>query len=536
MGGYPPAGLMQDWPLTTDRIIDHAARWHGAVEIVSRHEDGAITRSSYAALRDDAKRLSCALLAQGVQPGDRVATLAMNGAWHLACWYAISGIGAVCHTLNPRYSDEQLRYIVNHAEDGIILADGAFAPLLGRLLPDCPTVRQVVFLSPPAEPLPGAIAIEDFVAGQGTDCSWGDFPETTAAGLCYTSGTTGHPKGVLYSHRSNFLHTLFSVQPDMLALSARDTLMPVVPMFHANAWGMTFSAPYTGAKMVLPGIRLDGPSLCELLEKEAVTITAGVPTVWLGVLEHMAATGLRLPALRRVIIGGSAMPERMIHDFAKFGIEAFHAWGMTELSPLGSIATPNAAVAALPADQQLPYRLRQGRAPGGVEMRIVDEAGQPLPHDGQAMGALQLRGPTVARRYYRFESDALTADGWFDSGDIATIDEQGFMKVTDRSKDIIKSGGEWISSIDVENAASLHPSVALAAVVAMPHPKWAERPLLLVQLRPGSPQDIDDIARHLAESLPKWWLPDEIRIVDALPIGSTGKIDKKVLRASLDLR
>lgn len=526
-------GLMQNWPLTTDRIIDHAARWHGAREIVSRREDGTVDRRDYARVRADAARLSNALLAHGIRPGYRVATLAMNGADHLAAWYAISGIGAICHTLNPRYSHAQLRYIVNHAGDRIILADGAFAPIVAQLAAECPSLERIIFLSTPAAPLPRAIGLDDFVAGHDSACNWGGFDEETAAGLCYTSGTTGNPKGVLYSHRSNFLHSLISIQPDMFGLSQRDTVMPVVPMYHANAWGMTFSVPYVGAKLVLPGAQLDGASLCALIKDEGVTVAAGVPTIWLGLLEHIERSGTTLPSLKRVISGGAAMPERVLRQFHELGIEALHAWGMTEMSPLGGVSSLTAELTEMPFDAQLPWRLKQGRSPGGVEMRIVGEEAGELPHDGTSMGALQLRGPTVARGYFGQDGNALTADGFFDSGDVATIDPQGFMKITDRAKDIVKSGGEWISSLDIENAAIGHSAVALAAVIGKPHPKWDERPVLFVTTKSDTTLCVEEMQTHLAAHLPKWWLPDDIHIITDMPIGSTGKIDKKRLRDRL---
>jgi len=531
MSAGPMEGLMQRWSLTTDRIIDHAARWHADREVVSRREDGSFDRRGYADVRQDAARLSNALLAHGIGPGDRVATLAMNTVTHLAAWYAISGIGAICHTLNPRFSEDQLSYIVNHAEDRLILADGALAPLLRKLLPRFPSVERVVFFSPPVEEIPGAVALEAFVAGQGDDCAWGQFSEETAAGLCYTSGTTGEPKGVLYSHRSNFLHTLITMQPDMIGLSARDVILPAVPMFHANAWALVFSAPYVGAKLVLPGAKLDGESVFNLIRDEGVTCAAGVPTVWLGLLEHAERNGGALPpSLRRVVVGGAALPERVLRQFYDYGVEAVHAWGMTEMSPCGTLSHPTGEMAGLPFEQQLPWRLKQGRVPCGVDMRLVDDSGAVLPHDGQTMGKLQVRGPSISRRYYRQERDACGPDGFFDTGDVATIDPQGFMKITDRAKDIVKSGGEWISSIEIENVAVGHPCVSLAAVVGAPHPKWDERPLLFIQAKPDAAAEPEELRAYLAARLPKWWLPDDIRVIGAMPMGSTGKIDKKVLR------
>ncbi|MGL4398067.1 MAG: long-chain fatty acid--CoA ligase [Hyphomicrobium sp.] len=529
----PLQGLMQDWHMTTNRFLEHAANLHGARPVVSRLEDGSLQQQCYRDVKTTAGQLSNALITNGIVMGDRVATLAMNGAMHLAAWYGISGIGAVCHTLNPRFSDAQLIYIINHAADRIILADGAFAPLLQRLLPQCPSVERVVFFEAAAAGFTAQVAVTsfaDFIAEHGPECRWGEFDERTAAGLCYTSGTTGEPKGVLYSHRSNVLHTLMTIQPDALGLSARDVVMPVVPMYHANAWGLTFSAPAVGAKLVLPGHRLDGESLCALMADEGVTMAAGVPTVWLAVIRHMQDHALRLPHLQRVIVGGAAMPDHIHRAFADLGVTTVHAWGMTEMSPIGTFGQPTAAVDALPEDAKRAVMLKQGRPMCGIDLRIVDENGAELPRDGVAMGALQVRGPTVTARYFRHPQSALTSDGYFDTGDIATLDAEGFMMVADRAKDIIKSGGEFISSIDIENAALSHAAVALAAVIAMPHPKWDERPLLLVQRRDGDSVAAGDLLDHLAARLPKHWLPDEIRFVDTLPLGATGKIDKKQLR------
>ena len=524
------AGRMQDWAMTVDRFINHAARWHPASEIVSRLESGAIERLTYAELRDQALRLSNVLLARGIAEGDRVATLAMNGGGHLAAWYGICGIGAVCHTLNPRMSEDQLAWVAEHAGDRLLIADGAFAALAERLRQRCPGIEEVFYLSPPQGGKPGKL-LEAEIAGFAPDCAWGGFDESTAAGLCYTSGTTGDPKGVLYSHRSNVLHTLFTIQPDMFGLSAHDVIMPVVPMYHANAWGLAFSAPCVGAKLVMPGAALDGASLCALIAQEGVTFSAGVPTVWGGVLDHLQKTGTTLPSLRRVIVGGAALPERVLHGFTELGIEAIHAWGMTELSPVGGVGTMVPALLRQPRENRLAYRLKQGRVPFGVDMRVVGEDGAQLPRDGAAAGALQMRGPATARGYFGQAEDRLTQDGFFDTGDIATIDVHGYVKITDRAKDIIKSGGEWISSATMEAAALSFPGVALAAVVGLPHARWDERPLLYIVLQPGCAADMNAMAAHLAARLPKWWLPDAIHVVEDMPLGPTGKIDKKQLRA-----
>jgi fatty-acyl-CoA synthase len=532
----PLFGLMQDWPLTVDKFLEHAQRWHGTREIVSRRADGSIDRRDYAQLYRDAKRMSGALLAFGIRQGDRVATFAMNGAEHLAAWYGIAGIGAVYHTLNPRLFQEHLAYIVNHADDRVIMADGSFAPILENLLLACPGVELVIFLSAPAQtttlPVPWT-TLDEFTAGHDGDYPWGNFDERCAAGLCYTSGTTGAPKGVLYSHRSNFLHALATLQPDVLNLSAKDVILPIVPMFHANAWGLTFAAPAVGAKLVLPGPRLDGASVCELIHNERVTFAAGVPTVWLAMFDYMDATGVDAGPLERIITGGSAMPERVYRRFQELGIEATHAWGMTEMSPLGTVAAPTPHMMQLPSEAQLPYRLKQGRPALGVDMRLVDDSGATVAHDGRAFGRLQTRGPGVVRAYLGHEYDATDDEGWFDTGDIATIDEHGFMQITDRAKDIIKSGGEWISSVDVENAALSHPQIALAAAIAVPDPKWQERPVLFVTLRSGEQASAEEIIAFLAERMAKWWLPDAIHFIEEMPLGATGKVDKKVLREKI---
>ncbi len=528
-GKAPLLGLMQDWPLTVDRFLEHARLWHGAREVVSALGDGTTERTDYAALHLLAKRLSDALLAHGIRPGDRVATFAMNSAAHLAAWYGIAGIGAVCHTLNPRLFDDHLVHIVNHAGDRLILADGAFAPVIDRLLPRCPAVERIVFLTPPPPGHPAA-TLDTFVAGCAGEARWGGFDERSAAGLCYTSGTTGPPKGVLYSHRSNFLHTLTSIQPDLFDLGARDVILPIVPLYHANAWALSFSAPAVGAKLVLPGARLDGASLHALIVGEGVTFAAAVPTVWLSLFDHLDAHGGDMPSLERVIVGGAAMPERLLHRFREIGVAAIHAWGMTEMSPIGTVGAPTAAVAALPFAEQLPYRMKQGRPPCGVEMRLLGEDGGTQPHDGRTMGLLQVRGPAVASGYLGDDRPAVDADGWFDTGDIATIDAQGFLQITDRVKDIIKSGGEWISSLDIENAALMHPQVALAAVIGVADPRWGERPVLMVTPRPGGALTGDDLRGFLSGRIARWWMPDTVLILDEMPLGATGKIDKRKLR------
>ena len=535
-------GLMQDWPLTVDKLADHAARWHADREVVTRRvEDGAVERTTYGAIHRRAKQLSHALRDSGIEAGDRVATLGWNTSRHIEAWYGIMGIGAVCHTLNPRLHPEQLAYIINHAEDRIVLVDLTFVPLLAAVIAHCPTVTGVVIMTddahmPPAEmtaKLPRVISFEAWIDGRPADTAWGGFDENTACGLCYTSGTTGNPKGVLYSHRSNFIHTLLTMQADVMGSSVRDTVLAVVPMFHANAWGIAFSGPASGAKLVMPGAKMDGASIHELLETERVTFSAAVPTVWQGLLQHLRATNGKITTLKKVVIGGSACPESLIRAFNDdYGVEVLHAWGMTETSPLGSTGSPTPEVAALPFDQQVPYRLKQGRAPIGVELTLKDEAGAELPHDGQTPGRLMVRGAIVAGSYFRGEGgNILDGEGWFDTGDMATIDAEGFMQITDRAKDVIKSGGEWISSIEIENIAVGHPKVELAGAIGVPHPKWDERPLLLVRLKAGETSTRDEMLAWLQPKLAKWQLPDDVLFVEDIPLGATGKIDKKVLRA-----
>ncbi|WP_332767167.1 long-chain-fatty-acid--CoA ligase [Phenylobacterium sp.] len=528
-------GLMQDWPLTVEKIIDHAKAWHGGREVVSRSVEGPIVRTTYAQIHARAQRVSNALLALGVQPGDRVATLAWNTGRHIEAWYGIMGIGAVCHTLNPRLFAEQLCYIVNHAEDKLIFTDLTFLPVLLENRPKMPTVQHIVVLTDPdhmPKDVPGALCFETLVEQALPDCVWGGFDENTAAGLCYTSGTTGNPKGVLYSHRSNFLHTLVTMGSDVLGIRATDTVLPVVPMFHANAWGLAFSAPAVGAKLVMPGAKLDGASVHELLETEGVTYSAAVPTVWQMLLTHLRATNGKITTLKRVVIGGSAVPEAIVRGFRdEYGVDVTHAWGMTETSPLGTQATPNAAIAAMDPEQQLQFKLKQGRAPLGIQLKLVDDDEKDLPRDGHTFGRLKVSGPFVVGEYFKGEGGKiLDADGYFDTGDVATLDEHGFMQITDRAKDVIKSGGEWISSIEIENIAAGHPKAELAAVIGVVHPKWDERPLLLVKLNAGETATKEEFLAFLEGKIAKWWTPDDVVFVDDIPLGATGKIDKKLIR------
>lgn len=518
-------GLMQDWTLTVDRILDHAARWHGQREIVARTVEGPILRTTYEELHGRARRLSDALLTLGIAPGDRVATLAWNTARHLEAWYAIMGIGAVCHTLNPRLHPEQIGWIANDAGNRLLLADICFAPIVPAIRAACPSIERVVLLTDRANmpALDEALCVEELIAAERGTCRWGGFDENSACGLCYTSGTTGQPKGVLYSHRSNMLHTFVVAQPDALNLSANDVVLPVVPLYHANAWGIAFAAPMMGAKLVLPGPKLDGESLLDLIEREQVTYALGVPTVWQALLQAAVAAPHRLASLQRVLVGGAACSDSIFRAFEAHGIRCIHAWGMTEMSPVGTVcaATPDAQ----------PQQLRKaGRPPFGVDLTLTDDDGAAVARDGEQVGHLKARGPFVARRYFGFDRDATDDDGFFDTGDVATIDAQGFVQITDRAKDLIKSGGEWISSQQLENIAASHPHAARVAVIATPDPKWGERPLLLVQLHAGKESCADDFLALFDGKVAKWWLPDAVQFVDEMPLGATGKIDKKQLR------
>jgi fatty-acyl-CoA synthase len=529
-------GLMQDWPLTVDRILTHAKTWHGAREVVTRSVEGPIVRTTYADIHERALRLTNALEALGIRPGDRVATLAWNTGRHMEAWYAIMGMGAVCHTLNPRLFIDQLCYIINHAKDRIVFTDLTFLPALLDRRGQMPSVEQIVVMTDRAHmaeaAAPGALCFEDLVEQHAADACWGGFDENTAAGLCYTSGTTGNPKGVLYSHRSQVLHTLITLQSDFLGLSARDVVLPIVPMFHANAWGLALSAPAAGAKLVMPGAKMDGAAIHELIEVEGVTFSAAVPTVWQTLLDHLRATQQSLSTLERVVIGGAAVPEALVRAFRdEHGVDVRHGWGMTETSPVGAIAAPTPELDDLPPEDQHRTRLKQGRVPFGVEMKLTDDSGAQLAHDGRTFGRLKVRGPYVARAYFGGDGgDILDREGFFDTGDVATIDALGFMQITDRAKDVIKSGGEWISSIEIENLAAGHPKTEIAAVIGVPHPKWDERPLLIVKLRAGERSTGEEFLAFLEGKIARWWLPDEVLFVEEIPLGATGKIDKKRLR------
>jgi acyl-CoA synthetase (AMP-forming)/AMP-acid ligase II len=535
-------GQMQDWPLLVHKIIDHAAMYFGDREVVSRSVEGPIHRTNYREISVRARKVAEVLHRLGIRQGDRVATLAWNTWRHVETWYGIAGAGAVYHTLNPRLFPDQLVYIANHAEDKVLFFDITFADLVAQIAPKLPTVELYVALTDAAHlaelskksgaNIPNLVAYEEFIAGASGTFEWIEVDERAACGLCYTSGTTGNPKGVLYSHRSNVLHSLMGAQTDAQGFSNRDCILPVVPMFHANAWGIAFVAPMVGAKLVLPGPKLDGPSICELLTDEAVTSTAAVPTVWLALLQYLEQTGKTLPHMKRVLIGGSACPRSMIETFeTKYGVQVVHAWGMTEMSPLGTLATPTYKVADLPFAQQLDFKTRQGHPVFGVEMKITDDANRELPRDGKAFGRLKVRGPAIAGGYFRGEGkDAFDQEGWFDTGDVATLDGDGTMTITDRSKDVIKSGGEWISSIEIENIAVGHPAVAEAAVIGIAHPKWDERPLLIVVLKPGKEAAREELLDYLKGKIAKWWMPDDVQFVQEIPHTATGKIQKTALR------
>ena len=529
-------GLMQDWPLLAHKVLDHAATYAGDREIVTRGIEGPIRRTNWRTIHERARRLAKALAKRGIKPGDRVATLAWNTERHLESWYGIIGAGGVYHTLNPRLFPEQLIYIANHAEDRIVFVDLTFVPILEKVQAELKTVEAFVILTDaahmPQTGLKNAIAYEELLKEADADYRWLTLDENAACGLCYTSGTTGNPKGVLYSHRSNVLHAMAILSADGFGLSNADTVLPIVPMFHANAWSLSFSAPMTGAKMVMPGAKLDGESVYNLLEDEQITMSAAVPTVWLMLLQHMEANDLKLSSLRRVAIGGSACPPSMIEKFERnYGVEVMHAWGMTELSPVGTLGSLLAKDRKLPFDEQLKIKTKQGRPLFSVEMKILDDNGNELPRDGKAFGHLVVRGPAIAKGYFKGEGgDILDRDGFFDTGDVATLDADGYMQITDRAKDVIKSGGEWISSIDIENIAVGHPAVAIAAVIGVAHPKWDERPLLIVQLKPGAEATKEDLLKYLDGRIAKWWTPDDVVFVEAIPVGPTGKIQKLSLR------
>ena len=532
-------GLMQDCPLLISSLIEHANAVHPAGEIVSRTVEGPIHRCTYGDIHRRAKQMAGALTALGVKPGDRIATLAWNGYRHMELYYGVSGMGAVLHTINPRLFPEQIVYIANHAEDQYLFFDLTFAPIIDKLGPLMKSVKGFVAMTDrahmPTLSVPNLICYEELVGAQDAHFEWPVFDENTASSLCYTSGTTGNPKGVLFSHRSTVLHSFAACARDSLGISAEDALLLVVPMFHVHAWGMPYAGAMVGAKLVMPGPGLDGKSVYELLRDEKVTLALGVPTVWLMLLQHVEAAGLDPKAdlaLRRVVIGGSAAPRAMSEKFeTTFGAFVVHAWGMTEMSPLGTVCNLLAKHRGCTLEQRLDVQAKQGRPIFGVEMKITDDVGRSLPHDGNAFGHLMVRGPWISRSYFKGEGgEILDADGFFDTGDVATIDADGYMQITDRSKDVIKSGGEWISSIDLENAAMGHPGVAEAAVIGIVHPKWQERPLLVVVRKAGQNVTRDDMLKFLRGKVAKWWVPDDVAFVSELPHTATGKLLKMKLR------
>ncbi len=529
----PLVGQMMDVPLTVPSLLAHAARHHGNTQIVSRRIEGDVHRYTYRECEVRAKQLAQALLALGVAAGERVGTLAWNGYRHLEAYFGVTGFGGVCHTINPRLFPEQIAFIINHADDQYVLFDTTFAPLVDALAAQCPRVRGWIALADETF-MPAmrtrALSYETLLAAQDGHYTWPALDEQSASNLCYTSGTTGNPKGALYSHRSSVLHAYGACMPDAMGLSARDAILPVVPMFHVNAWGIPHAAPLAGAKLVLPGKDLDGKSLYELMEAERVSCSAGVPTVWLGLLNYMREANVRFSTLKRTVIGGSACPPAMQHTFEEvYGVEAIHAWGMTEMSPLGTLCKLNWDQSQRPRGEQHALLEKQGRVVFGVDMKIVGDDGRELPWDGVAFGDLHVRGRWVIDQYFRQDGSPLV-DGWFPTGDVATIDRDGFLHITDRSKDVIKSGGEWISSIDLENIAVAHPAVAEAACIACHHPRWTERPLIVAVLRPGESVTREELLAFYEGKVAKWWLPDDVVFVDELPHTATGKLLKLKLR------
>ncbi len=530
-------GLMQDQPLLISSLIEFAGLYHKDEEIVSRTVEGPIHRYSYQDCAVRSRQLAKAIEKLDVRQGDRLGTLAWNGYRHVEIYYAVSGTGAICHTINPRLFPEQIAYIVNHAEDRYMFVDLTFVPLLEAVADQITGVKGFIIMTDeahmPETKLPNPICYETLMAGCDDDYKWPQFDERTASSLCYTSGTTGNPKGVTFSHRSTILHSYAACTPDGLALSNHETVMPVVPMFHVNAWGIPYAAAMCGAKMVMPGARMDGEAIFELMETEGVTLSAGVPTVWMMLLAYVKESGKRFTTMKRTVIGGAAAPRAMIETFRRdYGVDVLHAWGMTEMSPLGTICNPKKKQLGYSFEEKLDLSLKQGRPVFGVDMKIIGDSGEEMPRDGKAFGNLMVRGPWITSGYFRGEGgDILDADGWFDTGDVATIDPDGFMQITDRSKDVIKSGGEWISSIDVENEAVGCPGITEAAVIAVPHPKWDERPLLLAVKEKEANVTKEKVIAHLKGSLAKWQLPDDVVFVDELPHTATGKILKTKLRA-----
>ncbi|GLZ87022.1 long-chain-fatty-acid--CoA ligase [Metapseudomonas resinovorans] len=530
-------GQMMTLPLIVSSLLEHAERYHGDTEIVSRTVEGTLHRYTYAEAHLRARKAANALKKLGVQQGDRVGTLAWNGYRHFELYYAISGMGAITHTINPRLFPEQITWIANDAEDSVVFFDLSFASLVESIAAHCPSVKFWVAMTAPAHmpalSIPNLLCYEDLLAEESDDFAWPQLDEHSAAALCYTSGTTGNPKGVLYSHRSTLLHALSSLQPDALALSGRDVIAPVVPMFHVNAWGLPYSAPLVGAKLVFPGAALDGESVFELFENEGVTFSAGVPTVWLAVLQYMQKSGSALSSIKRMVVGGAACPPALMKSYEKdFGIKIQHAWGMTEMSPLGTVSTLKESHLKLSDEARFAIEVKQGRPPFGIDLKIVDDHGNALPRDGKTSGALLVRGHWVLNQYFR-KDDSPLLDGWFPTGDVATLDQDGFMQITDRSKDVIKSGGEWISSIELENIAMGHPAVAEAAALGIAHPKWDERPLLVVVKKADQGVSREDILAQYPGKVARFCIPDDVVFVDEIPHTATGKISKVQLREQL---
>jgi len=536
-------GLMQDQPLLISNLIEFADKHHSDSEVVSRRVEGDIHRYTWSDVARRSRQVANALDGMKLGFSDRVATIAWNGYRHLELYFGVSGSGRVLHTINPRLHPEQIAWIANHAEDQVLCFDMTFLPIIQAVHSKCPTVKKWVAMCdadklPADTGIPNLISYEAWMGNQSTTYQWPVFDENTASSMCYTSGTTGHPKAALYSHRSTTLHAYAAALPDVMCISARDSILPVVPMFHVNAWGIPYSAALTGAKLVFPGPGMDGKSVYEMIENEGVTYAAGVPTVWQMLLGHMKPHGLKFSTLKRTVIGGSACPPAMIDAFREdYGVEVLHAWGMTELSPLGTLCTLKNKHLKLPKEQQMKLLLKQGRAIYGVDMKIVNDAGDEQPHDGKAYGDLLVKGPWVVANYYKGEGDPLVTDKdgqrWFPTGDVATIDADGFMQITDRSKDVIKSGGEWISSIDIENIAVAHPAVAMAACIGVPHPKWDERPIVAVVKKPDAQVSREELLAFYEGKTAKWQIPDDVVFVDAIPIGATGKMLKTKLREQL---
>jgi 3-(methylthio)propionyl---CoA ligase len=536
-------GLMQDQPLLISSLIDFADKHHGDGEVVSRRVEGDIHRYTWSDVASRSRQVANALDGMKLGFSDRVATIAWNGYRHLELYFGVSGSGRVLHTINPRLHPEQIAWIVNHAEDQVLCFDMTFLPIIQAVHSKCPTVKHWVAMCdadklPSDTGIPNLISYEAWIGSQSTRYQWPVFDENTASSMCYTSGTTGNPKAALYSHRSTTLHAYAAALPDVMCISARDAILPVVPMFHVNAWGIPYSAALTGAKLVFPGPGMDGKSVYEMIENEGVTYAAGVPTVWQMLLTYMKPNGLKFSTLKRTVIGGSACPPAMIDAFRDdYGVEVLHAWGMTELSPLGTLCTLKNKHLKLPKEEQMKLLLKQGRSIYGVDMKIVNDAGDEQPHDGKSYGDLLVRGPWVVSSYYKGEGSPLVKDkdglDWFPTGDVATIDADGFMQITDRSKDVIKSGGEWISSIDIENIAVAHPAVAMAACIGVAHPKWDERPIVAVVKKPDAQVSREELLAFYEGKTAKWQIPDDVVFVDAIPIGATGKMLKTKLREQL---